>query len=105
MRCFRRYWLLTLASRLFFGLTSASREQLQQQVTFSELFEIINIQLDCQLLFSVKRLTSPLNLRKEVNNNSHSAKYQNIMTLKNERGALSSFTSCFNCSGLGLDCR
>jgi hypothetical protein len=62
-------------------------------VTFSELSEIINLRLACQpFYFALLELFIAQNQpRGQQIFDSHSTKYQNIVTLEKERGALSSW--------------
>jgi hypothetical protein len=68
-------------------------------VTFSELSEIINLRLACQLLFS-KLFFPPSSTKKSTI--IRTAKYQNIVTLENERGALSSWYIFIQLQWLGF---
>jgi hypothetical protein len=105
MRCFRLYWPLTpTLVLLLFGFTSACREQLQQRVTFSELSKIINLRFACQLLFfgSPKLYILALEHLKKSTIIRAAQKYQNIVTLENERGALSSWCILVQLQWLGF---
>jgi len=77
---------------LLFGFTQPVEDHFSNSQRFSELSEIINYHLACQLVFSFS-LSIHFAQRKRIqaNNYSHSTKYQNIVTLENERGALSSW--------------